>query len=127
METNDISEVEVVKKRGFWLSAFLILMFIANLFTAFTYFSNPEMIIQAYPNMTKGILYFMGAMSIVNIILAVGVWMWKKWGVFGFYGVAVIVFCINIYVGIGIIGSLSGLIGIVIIFFTTKNRWENFA
>lgn len=127
METNDISEIEVVKKRGFWLTAFLILMFIANPFTAFTYFSNPEMIIQAYPKMTTGILYFMGAISIVNLVLAIGVWMWKKWGVFGFYGVVVIAFCINIYVGIGIVGSLSGLIGAVIIFFTTKNRWEHFA
>ena len=126
MESNNISKVELVKKRGFWLSAFLILMFIANPLTAFTYFSNPDMIIQAYPKMTAGILYFMGAMSIVNVILAVGIWMWKKWGVFGFYGVVVIAFCINLYVGLGIAGSLVGLIGAVIIFFTTKNRWEHF-
>lgn len=127
METSEATEEKVIKKRGFWLSAFLILMFIANPFTAFIYFNNPEMIIQAYPKMASGLLYLMGAMCVVNVVLAGGIWMWKKWGVFGFYTVVVIAFCINMYVGLGITGSLTGLVGAVIIFFTTKKRWEHFS
>jgi len=102
-------------------------MFIANPLTAFTYFSNPEIIIQTYPKITAGLLYFMGVMAIVNVILAVGIWMWKKWGVFGFYGVVTMAFVINLYVGLGIANSLMGVVGAVLIFFTTKNRWEHFA
>jgi hypothetical protein len=121
--TNQASE----KKRGFWLSAFLILMFIANPFTAFTYFTNPGVIIDAYPNATIGILYFLGFMSICNIVLAALIWAWKKIGVYGFYAVVAIAFATNLYIGLGIVGSLTGLIGGVIIFFTTKKRWAHFA
>ena len=70
METTEVSKIEVIKKRGGWLSTFLVLMFIAIPITAFVYFSNPEMIVQAYPKMTFGILNFMGAMAILNVILA---------------------------------------------------------
>lgn len=101
METGNIAE-QSPKKRGLWLSAFLILMFVANPLTALTYFSNPEVITQAYPKMTIGIVYFMGVAAIVNVVLAAGVWNWKKWGVYGFYGVAAIAFFINLHVGLGV-------------------------
>ena len=127
METKEFSEVEVVKTRGFWLSAFLILMFIANPVTAFTYFSSSDVIIQAYPKITITMIYFLGSMTVVNVVLAIGVWNWKKWGVYGFYIVAAIALCINLYIGVGIAGSLSGLIGAVIMYFATKNRWEYFS
>lgn len=127
METSSIVEEQSPKKRGFWLSAFLIFMFIANPLTAFTYFSNPEAIIQVYPKVTIGMLYFMGVMAIVNVVLAAGIWRWKKWGVYGFYCVVATAFCINLYVGLGLAGSLMGLMGAVIIFITTKKRWEVFS
>jgi len=47
VEIGEAIDLGVAKERGFWLSAFLILMFIANPFTAVTYFSKPDMIIQA--------------------------------------------------------------------------------
>jgi hypothetical protein len=131
MDTNDPTEADVVKKRGFWLSAFLILMFIVNPFIAFTYICKPEVITQAIPELTSGILYFGAAMAVVNVILAAGIWTWKKWGVLGFYGAVAIAFCTNLYVGLGITGStpgsLAGSIGAVLIFFTAEKRWEHFS
>jgi hypothetical protein len=119
-------EVETTEKlkRGFWLTAFLILMFVANPFTAFTYFSNPEAIIQAYPSLSVGLLYSMGSLAILNVIFAIGIWQWKKFGVYGIYVSMTIAFIINLYIGIGITGSLTGLIGVVIIYFTTKKKME---
>ena len=125
IENEEISSK--VKKRGFWLSAFLILMFIANPITAFMYFSNPESITSISPNVTTSILYFLGVMCMINVILAAGIWAWKKWGVYGFYAVVAIGFVTNIYIGIGVAGSLAGLIGALIIFLTTRNRWKYFS
>ena len=122
----EYEKIKVEKKRGVLLTLFLALMFIVNPITAFTYFTNPEMMLQASPSMTIGILYLLGAVATVNVAIATGVWMWKKWAVYGFYAIAAIAFCINIYVGIGILPSLIGLIGPVIIYFTTKSRWEHF-
>lgn len=117
----------VQKKRGFWLTAFLILAFIANPTTAWTYFSNTEAIIQVYPQLTPEIIYFLGFMAIINFILAVGIWTWKKWGVYGFYVSVLIAFAINLSIGMGIAASLVGLVGAVLIYLTTKNRWQYFS
>ena len=125
---NEISEEkDIEKKRGFWLSGFLILMFIANPFTAYFYISNPEAIIDVYPNVTNEILYLLTFLTVLNIILALAIWGWKKWGVYGFFVIVVIAFAINLYIGLGIGGSLLGLIGGVVIFITTKKRWQHFS
>ena len=126
MEDVDVITPVEVKKRGFWLSAFLVLMFIANPLTAFAYFVNPEAIKQVYPSLTIYILYFMGLLAIINFGLSIAIWTWKKVGVYGIYTTMALAFCINIYAGLGFASSLMGLIGAVLIYFTTKNRWEHF-
>ncbi|MFT5544134.1 MAG: hypothetical protein ACI96N_003353 [Arenicella sp.] len=134
METNAAAEEQEKKqeeqnekKRGFLLTFYLVLMFVVNPLTAFTYFTNPELVLQASPELTVGILYFLGVISIVNVAIAAGVWAWKKWAVYGFFGIAAIALGINLYIGIGIMPSLIGLIGPVIIYFTAKSRWEHFS
>ena len=37
-----------------------------------------------------------------------------------------IAFVINIYLGVGILGALFGLVGGLVIFLTTRNRWQWF-
>ena len=115
------------KKRGFWLTAFLILMFIANPLTAFMYFSAPDLIGSTQPKATVGIVYALGVMSVINFAIAVGIWSWKKYAVYGMYASVAIAFVINIYLGIGIVGALFGLLGGLLIFLTTRNRWQWFS
>ncbi|WP_370166486.1 hypothetical protein [Marisediminitalea sp.] len=115
------------KKRGFWLTAFLILMFIANPLTAFMYFSAPDLIVSTQPKATIGIVYALGVMSVINFAIAVGIWSWKKYAVYGMYASVAIAFVINIYLGIGIVGALFGLLGGLLIFLTTRNRWQWFS
>jgi len=127
MDTNEVSGEKEIKGRGFWLSAFLILMIIVNSATVFTYIVHSEFIIQEIPKLTTGILYFVAALAFANVVLAIGIWNWKKWGVYGFCGVATTVFFINLYVGIGISGSFMGLMSTVIIYLLTKSRWGKFS
>lgn len=115
------------KKRGFWLTAFLVLMFIANPLTSIMYLTNPEIYVTLIPGMTVGLIYTMGVMALMNVVFAVGIWTWKKWGVFGFYGSAAIAFGINIIAGLGVLASSLGLIGVLIIFLTTRSRWQHFS
>ena len=127
MDASEVIEKEEDKKRGFGLTLFLVLMFIINPITAFTYFTQTEMIIELTPSLSVGMLYFLGVVAIGNVALAAGIWVWKKWAVFGFYGVGIIAFCANLYIGIDIVSALVGLIGPAIIYFTTKSRWEHFS
>ena len=112
--------------RGFWLTAFLILMFIANPFTAYIYFSNPEVITNVYPKAIAGLLYVLGTVALVNVVLAVGIWNWKKWGVYGFYIMTGMSFVINIYIDVGLVSSLLGLLGAVLVYLLTRSRWQYF-
>ena len=128
--TNNVADAPsqpVQKKRGFWLTAFLILMFIANPLTAFMYFSAPDLIVSTQPKATVGIVYALGVMSVINFAIAVGIWSWKKYAVYGMYASVAIAFVINIYLGIGIVGALFGLLGGLLIFLTTRNRWQWFS
>ncbi|MGF1685136.1 hypothetical protein L4C36_00300 [Photobacterium japonica] len=119
-------EENTEKKRGFLLTTFLILMMVVNPLSAFSYFFNAEMILTIFPNMPLWIIYLLGGMCVFNVILAIGVWMWKKPAIYGFYAVVMFAFLINLYMGVELISSLSGLIGGVVLFFATKKKMAYF-
>ncbi len=132
MESDEVQEEvqeEAIepRRRGFWLTAFLILMFISNPLTAYLYFSDPGLVTDLYPNANDVLVYTLALLALANTAFAAGIWAWKKWGVFGFYGSVVLAFCLNLYIGLGLVGSLFGLIGAVIIYSTTRARWEHFS
>ena len=114
------------RKRGVWLTAFLVLMVIANTLSVFNYFLNPDMVITAFPNISLGLVYLLGGVCLLNVFLAIGTWMWKKRAIYGFYIVVIFGLLINLYIGVGLIGSLSGLIGGIILFLVTKKKMQYF-
>ncbi|MGR5148060.1 hypothetical protein ACQKP8_16130 [Photobacterium alginatilyticum] len=123
---NQMTENAKDRKRGFWLTSLLVLMLVINPLTAFSYFSNPDLILTVFPNASLGLVYLLGGMCIFNIFLAIGIWMWKKLAIYGFYAVIVFALLTNLYLGVGAIGTLSGLIGGVLLFLTTKNKMDYF-
>jgi len=125
-ESTDESTHNNIPSRGFWLSGFLILMMLANPLTAYTYLLNPEPILQGFPEMNQRILYVLAAVAILNMVFAIAIWCWKKWGVFGFYGSAVFAFFVNMYAGLGVKSSMIGLIAILIVYLLTRSRWHRF-
>ena len=114
------------RKRGFWLTAFLVLMVIANALSVFVYFVNPDMIITAFPKISLELAYLLGSVCLFNVFLAINIWMWKKLAIYGFYIVVIFGVLINLYIGIGLIGSLSGLMGGIILFLVTKKKMQYF-
>lgn len=125
---NESEEVNIEeRKRGFWLSAFLILMFIVNPLSAAMYFLAPETILALYPSASVVLIYFLGVMCLLNVVFAINIWRWKKIGIQAFYGIVALAFVLNLYIGVGLAGSLSGLIGGIIIFLLTRNKMQHFS
>ncbi len=124
----DNSMVAVIeeRKRGFWLTAFLVLMVIANALSVFVYFVNPDMIITAFPKISLELAYLLGSVCLFNVFLAINIWMWKKLAIYGFYIVVIFGVLINLYIGLGLIGSLSGLMGGMILFLVTRKKMQYF-
>ncbi|MCD9517967.1 hypothetical protein [Photobacterium phosphoreum] len=120
--------VAVIKerKRGFWLTEFLVFMMLTNLFSVFVYFVNPDMIITAFPKISLELAYLLGSVCLFNVFLAINIWMWKKLAIYGFYIVVIFGVLINLYIGLGLIGSLSGLMGGMILFLVTRKKMQYF-
>ena len=114
------------RKRGVWLTAFLVLMVIANALSVFVYFVNPDMIITAFPKISLELAYLLGSVCLFNVFLAINIWMWKKLAIYGFYIVVIFGVLINLYIGLGLIGSLSGLMGGMILFLVTRKKMQYF-
>ena len=71
---------------------------------------------QAMPDFPTWVVWPITLMAILNVIFAVALFNWKKWGFFGFAATAMIAFAFNIYANVGIGQSIAGLSGIAILF-----------
>ncbi len=121
-----IGQEEFEIKRGGWLTAVLILMFLMNFSVSIFYFLNPNAIISSYPKATETLVYIMAFLALLNVIIAVALWLWKKWA---FYGVAVnvvLAFCLNQYLGVSLVSSLGGLLGPMILYFLVRKKLSKF-
>ena len=117
------------KQRHGCLTAYLILMIIANSLTSLVYLVGGQSLRQQFPQMPTWAIPVLAALGLVNLTCAIALWRWKKWGFFGFIGSSLAAFVINLMVGISIYHALIGVIGFVILFGVLhigkeKNGWN---
>jgi uncharacterized membrane protein len=115
--------VELEKKRGVLLTAWLILMLIASAGSAIFYFLFGSFITAVLPTIPSWALYALGIGSALNVVFTIFLFKWKKWAFFAFCGMGGIVFVINIVIGLGIT-SISGLLGLVILWLLLRPKWN---
>lgn len=73
---------QIRKKRGIFLTVWLILLPIANtviLLLSLIVFAVYEGIFRT----TSGLIFTLAIVPILNIVFSIAVWKWKRWGVFG--------------------------------------------
>lgn len=104
------------KKRHGCLTAWLILMIIANAATAFLYFTGGALVAAAVPSGNSALILVLGVIGLANVAFAIALFMWKKWAFWGFCGCSVITMIINIILGLGIGQSVGGLLGAAILY-----------
>ena len=68
------------------------------------------------------------ACGLLNIVFAVALLGWKKWGFYGFGVMSILIFVVNIAAGLGA-QSVPGLIGIVVLYAVLqiggeRNTWK---
>ena len=77
---------------------------------------------QTVPAMPAWAIPILIVLGVANFIFVIGVWKWKKWGVYGFGVVSLVAFVINL-ISIGILGAIFGLVGLGILIFLLRNAW----
>lgn len=67
----------------------------------------------------------MGLLGIVAAVAIFGLWQWRRWGLFLYVVVGLIVFGINVSL-VGMLPSLLGLVGVVLITTLVMRQWQDF-
>lgn len=120
------------KKRHGCVTAWLILMIIANSITAISYLLMGDTILENLPNPTsKSTLILLAILGLANLAFAILLFQWKKWAFWGFTASALITLVINLSIGLSIGQSLLGLLGFILLYVVLqikqdgKTAWEN--
>lgn len=100
---------ETSKKRNLILTIFMVFIFLTDLISSKSFLLENNL-----QELNKTELIF-GILSIVDLILIVFLFYWKKWAFWALVGTSLITLTINLNIGIGAI-SFIGLLGIIIIY-----------
>ena len=104
------------KQRHGCLLAFLILLVVVNSTIAGVYLLGSHIIQQSVPQAPLWTIITLGLVSVLNVIFAIAIFNWKKWGFWGFIMTSLIALYVNLTIGIGIGNSLVGLLGVAILY-----------
>jgi hypothetical protein len=113
------------KYRGGCLTAFLVLMMIANPLVGLMYLVTGDTIERTL-HAPDWAIPLLTVLSLVNFACAIGIWKWKKWGVFGAVAMAAIGLVVNFTIGIQPMQAILGLAGPAILIALVSKLWKQF-
>jgi hypothetical protein len=104
------------KQRHGCLTAWLVLMIIANSLTSIIYLLAAGGAISRLAALPAWALGFLAAGSLFNVVCAIALYRWKMWGFWGFLGVAALALIVNVALGLSIVQVVLGLVGVAVLY-----------
>ena len=98
------------------LTAWLVLMIVANSATALMYLLGSEAIRPTLPDAAGWEFPVLILISLFNLVCAIALFQWKRWGFWGFCASSVVALAVNLAVGLGIGPALGGLVGVLLLY-----------
>lgn len=123
---DQVSGPAEIPERGGCLVAYLVFMIAANGLSAAAYLLSPGAIQAATPNLSDPMMFVLAAGALLNIGFAIGVWNWRRIGVFGFVGMGLLVFPVNVWLGVPIASAVIGLVGPSLLALLVRPKWHHF-
>ena len=109
------------KNRGGCLTAWLIVAIIVNAIYAFVSLSQLDTYFLT--DTLRTVLCIGAVLNILNVVFAIAIFSWKRWGVYG-YAIAIgLSILINLFIG-AYLYAVVGLIGPVIFYFLIRPVWD---
>lgn len=90
-------------------------MIVLNSLSGLAYFAAGPSIARNAGGLPTWTMPVLGLLCLANVVFAGALFAWKKWGFFGFAIGSILATGFNIAVGLGLLQSLSGLIGVGIL------------
>jgi hypothetical protein len=103
------------KSRHGCLTAYLILAIIVNAGVGFYYLIRANYLSQIN-NVPISFFITLAILGVTNIVCAIALFRWRKWGFWGFCVTTVIGLILNIILGLGVFSIVSSMISIGIMF-----------
>jgi hypothetical protein len=108
------------KQRHGCLTTWLVLMIIANSLTAVMYLFASDAIRKNLPNAPVWVFPILAVGGIFNVVCAIALFRWKKWGFFGFVATTILAFIFNLMIGLNIVQVILGLVGLAIMYWVLQ-------
>jgi hypothetical protein len=123
--------VETERPKSGCLTAFVVLMALGGLMGASQSFLGRAAMEKSYqqlhlPMPPGWVLSVQGLLALLNIAAAVGIWQYKKWGVYLYGALAVLSILLMLYSGMSPFILGFSLIGPLILFFLVRPHWDHF-
>jgi len=113
------------KKRHGCLTAFLIFTLVANAAGALMFLLGGQMLKEGSPEVSAWTFPVLGVLAALNLVFAIALFKWKKWGFWGFVVTTLAALAVQIPGGYGIGQSLTGLIGVIVLYGVLQIGKEN--
>jgi hypothetical protein len=104
------------KKRHGCLTAWLVLMIVGNAAAALMYLLGSAMIRENLPGAPGWAFPVLIVFALFNLVCAVALFQWKKWGFWGCCVSSVVVLVVNLSIGLGAGTVLFGLVGVLLLY-----------
>jgi hypothetical protein len=123
--------VENERPRSGCLTVYLVLVIVFSLLSAVQYLAMGAVVRAGLEQMGMSVpgwyLPLMGVLSLAQIAFAIGIWQWKRWGVYGFVGLSLLSIVFNMVAGISpVFTIIASAIGLGILFFVVRPLWDHF-
>ena len=117
--------MENSKQRHGCLTAWLAIMIAVNFIGAILFLVSSASTRRALPSETEWTLPASIILMLFNMICAIALFKWKKWGFWGICASSTIVFIVNLSGGLGIAPSIIGLVGAILLYAVLHIGKEN--
>ena len=108
--------MESTKTRHGCLTAWLTLVIVSSALSAVTAPLFMAEYRRANPGLPAWLIWATALLSALNVVFAVALFRWKKWGFIGFCVTGVLAAALSLYAGLGIARAVLMLIGVVILY-----------
>lgn len=121
---NEYDSSSYAPERGGCLTAFLIVLGLAQLVLVFIAFGMLGSVSQ-YPASSQGIIQFAGflqiGLSIAAVACVVGLWNWKSWGYYGIYAMYILGALISLFTG-AFSSAIGSFVGMGVLYYLMKDK-----
>ena len=113
------------KERHGCLTTYLVFMIIVNSCLSLLYLFGSEWLRRNGAGTPNWAFWCLAVGGFVNVLCAVALLRWKKWGFWGFVVSAVAIFIVNLSIGLGPASGLGGAFGVALLYGVLQIGNEN--